>query len=629
MSWEVPIMRSRTSCFEWGLSKDLLRRRWPLWAAYLLACLLCLPNLGTVARWTDAANAFGTINGWGEPNVLLLQSGVGMTVLSFFACFFSAWAHFGYLFDTRGSGLMGSLPVRRESCFVTLWLTGLVPMLLIEALAGLICWAQLAGAGLRFGTVGTWLLMRLCADLLFYGLAVLAAMLTGSRVLFPLLYLILNFGASALSACVYALLEWLLYGYFYSSFALLNWLSPPVVLINALDISLDPTVHVEGLGTLIAYGGVGLVLSALALLAYRRRHLETATDAISQPWLRRVFPYVLGLCGAFLLLMLGCAIGLVFLGGRDSEGQSFPKALIALLLGAFLGYFAARMLLKKSVRAFRGSWLGYGVLALCLTLFLATAFFDLTGFEKRVPEAGRVESATISGSYYIPELREEESLRLLQQVHQSYVDHQEDLEDVVGTFFQLEYRLKDGGSLRREYKVPMRPGEEHRETLRALQALLNCPEALLARNERKLPAEEQISHIQLQVTWYAQTGDAHTTEIYVPREDARAFLREAVAPDAREGHLGRIWLLDDEDYPAQTSNVSILFYLAPDGSETRDAYGIPSTGASDLAVDKWEITMDARRCLDWLAQHTEIQTCSLEDARLHRGQLPFRENGRI
>ena len=27
MSWEVPIMRSRTSCFEWGLSKDLLRRR--------------------------------------------------------------------------------------------------------------------------------------------------------------------------------------------------------------------------------------------------------------------------------------------------------------------------------------------------------------------------------------------------------------------------------------------------------------------------------------------------------------------------------------------------------------------------------------------------------------------------
>lgn len=626
MSWEVPIMRSRTSCFEWGLSKDLLRRRWPLWAAYLLVCLLCLPNLGTVARWTDAANAFGQIGGWADPNVLLLQSGVEMTVLSFFACFFSAWAHFGYLFDTRGSGLMGSLPVRRESCFVTLWLTGLVPMLLIEALAGLVCWAQLAGAGLRFGNLGTWLLMRLCADLLFYGLAVLAAMLTGSRVLFPLLYLILNFGAAALNACVYALLTWLLYGYFYSSFAL-NWLSPPVMLIQVLSVSLEPTAHVEGLGTLIAYGGVGLVLSALALLAYRRRHLETATDAISQPWLRRVFPYVLGLGGAFLLLMLGSAVGLVILGARESGESSFPKMLSSLLLGAFLGYFAARMLLKKSVRAFRGNWLGFAALALCLTLFLATAFFDLTGFEKRVPEAGRVEQATISGSYHIPELREEESLGLLQQVHQSYVDHQEDLEDVVGSFFQLEYRLKGGGSLRREYKVPYRPGEEHRETLRALQALLNCPEALVARNERELPAEEQLSHIELQVTWYAQTGDAHTTEIYVRREDARAFLREAVVPDAREGHLGRIWLLEDEDYPAQTSNVSILFYRydVPDGSETRGTYN----DVSELAVDKWEISMDAQRCLDWLAQHTEIQTCSLEDARLHRGQLPFRENGRI
>lgn len=52
-----------------------------------------------------------------------------------------------------------------------------------------------------------------------------------------------------------------------------------------------------------------------------------------------------------------------------SEG--FRRALLFLILGAFLGYFIAQMLLQKTVAVFRGAktWLRFG--AVCLVLVLA------------------------------------------------------------------------------------------------------------------------------------------------------------------------------------------------------------------------------------------------------------------
>ena len=36
-------MKSRISLFNWGVSKNLLRRCWPLWSAYLGVAILLLP----------------------------------------------------------------------------------------------------------------------------------------------------------------------------------------------------------------------------------------------------------------------------------------------------------------------------------------------------------------------------------------------------------------------------------------------------------------------------------------------------------------------------------------------------------------------------------------------------------
>ena len=43
MSWEVPTMRSKTSCFNKTLFRKHITRFWPVWAAYFAIWLLILP----------------------------------------------------------------------------------------------------------------------------------------------------------------------------------------------------------------------------------------------------------------------------------------------------------------------------------------------------------------------------------------------------------------------------------------------------------------------------------------------------------------------------------------------------------------------------------------------------------
>ena len=52
MNWEVPTMKSRTSCFNGGVCRSLLRRFWPLWAGYFVLLLFLLPvQLSTSSTW--------------------------------------------------------------------------------------------------------------------------------------------------------------------------------------------------------------------------------------------------------------------------------------------------------------------------------------------------------------------------------------------------------------------------------------------------------------------------------------------------------------------------------------------------------------------------------------------------
>ena len=80
--------------------------------------------------------------------------------------------------------------------------------------------------------------------------------------------------------------------------------------------------------------------------------------------------------------------------GSFQDGRYYdalPMAVCMLVAGA-IGYYAASMLLAKSLRVFRGSWKGLVLVAAGCVALCCVLRFDLLGISRRVPEAGQVEN---------------------------------------------------------------------------------------------------------------------------------------------------------------------------------------------------------------------------------------------
>ena len=144
-------MKSKTSFFNIGLAKNMLRRSWPAWLLFA-AVMLSYPIM-VLNRWHEGALDLDRI---------LQSSATSTPVLMLIAGLLAAMLQFGYLYSNRACGLMNTLPIRRETAFGTAYCMGLLPMLLAELLAALV------GLGLTFlipvkaASVGVWLLLSVC-----------------------------------------------------------------------------------------------------------------------------------------------------------------------------------------------------------------------------------------------------------------------------------------------------------------------------------------------------------------------------------------------------------------------------------------------------------------------------------
>ena len=127
-----------------------------------------------------------------------------------------------------------------------------------------------------------------------------------------------------------------------------TWLSPVILFLEKLrvdrawdtDGNLERAVF-QGLGYGLIYALIGAALAAVALVLYRRRHLEGAGDVVTVRWVRPIFKYGMAFCFA---LALGLFLYLFF--GYNLPQGAWTLLCLMVLCGA-VGYFAAEMLLKK------------------------------------------------------------------------------------------------------------------------------------------------------------------------------------------------------------------------------------------------------------------------------------------
>ena len=597
-------MRPKTSYFNKDMFLHTLRRFWPIWAGYLAIWLLGLYG---------AANS---ISYWGDPVYYATYNMPSTTYvfgafLSFFFSILAAAAVFNHLYNIRSVGLMGSLPVYRETVFFSHSLAALAAFFASNVIAFLCALMVLAFHGLVAVALPP-LLMALALvclmNVAFFGLAVLCAGMTGHIIVAGAVYVMLNFAAVVVEAIVRSIVQSMTYGLTSFSALALMCLSPLIQMADSTGFRYetspfpDPVSYTYFSGWLwvLAYAAVGALLYFLALWLYKRRRMETAGDFIAFAPLRPVFKYCFA---AGCALVLTYFLGFSFFDYGSVVGTALMmRVVISLLLGGFIGYYAAEMMIHKSFHVFRGNWKGFTALAVVLVTLACLCEFDAFGIEKRQPADNDIGLVVVyangnTGGNAETTLESPADIAAVKSIHAAIIAGKNENEAArafaaESTYVSIQYMghaADDGGRktlMNRQYWVPMDSG-----VLTSLSELLNTPEAIRRRMSIGVPVTlESITYASLD--YYDPEMDTYSSR-QLSAEEALSFYTTCIVPDIEDGKLGRAFLRQDAAYFDTMSSVAFTMEIAErQGEERYRSHGFYIT-----------FTVDAARTIAWIEEH--------------------------
>lgn len=558
MNWEVWTMTSKTSCFNSGLMRRSLLKGAPLWGLWLLFWLLLLP-VHLLTR-QDLV-----------PFELTRYLFDCLVVAGTFGVFFYglavAWLQFAWLYRTRSAYHYASLPIRRETQFVSRFLAGLL-FHLVPALAVTLL-TMAAGAAKGENVVVPALIFLACSTLMFlfyYGLAVFCAHLTGHVAAMPVLYLIANFLAPVLEYVLLLVADALIFGLSANQHLWPLWLSPLYYCLNRNVFSMEwlnrggVTIGYvfTGWKPVLLFGAAGLVLAILAFLLFRRRRMESAGDVIAVSWLKPVFRYGVTLCCG---LTLGMIIATLIL---NSSQIHFGTLLVCILFASVVGFLAAEMLLEKTIRVFqKKNFLRLGGALVAMTLVLLACRYDVFGFTRYVPEADGVVSVSLDGRQPVANSTIIEKTIAL---HQEIVNHRHELENASdsGLHYRITYYLRDGGRVERYYRLPVGDHSDPDPSSLGyrMEVLKNDPTVLL---ENYFFTSDQIRLDSISVEYVSGEFGTYDQINMTPAQGEN--LLGAMRKDVSLGTLGKTGLLAEDGV---AGNVSVyLQYTYQDGTWDR------------------------------------------------------------
>lgn len=487
-------------------------------------------------------------------------------VLAFFYGLLLAWLLFFFLFRTSAAYRYAAMPVRREALFGTNFLVGVLAFAAPHAIIALVTFFVTAALGHPLALACLqWFAVVSCECLFFFSFAALLVMIVGQMAAMPVVYVILSFAVALLYEIFVNLLQLIVYGMpqissIGSNSAML--FSPPVVILSGggpqgfhlyneafdvIDIALGNAWYAWALGA------VGLVFAVLALLLFKKREMERCGDVVAIKKLRPLFLYAFTFGCAFVI-----AAGIMRLLNMSDEPASVWTILLLLFLGAFIGYFGAQMMLKKTVRVFTKGWLGFGMS--CAVLAVAIGFFalDLTGYEARVPEKENVSSVSLSLGRYATNLypvTDEAAIEDILSLHENILAQQDEQRAMEsrsdyyngfssgdsGTlrsfYVSFTYTLQNGKELSRSYVLsaeagctdPTNPLVQFTETYNSLSfALARWAPPFDVTADRVTTCE---------IDGYDETGEPKVLNL--SSSDTYAFYTECVLPDFAATSLGR------------------------------------------------------------------------------------------
>ena len=563
MNWEVRTMQSRTSFFNGTLFRKNLTRFWPLWglssfvgALFPLALLLQLMRSEHFYMWNDPLSfteMYYNVAAYAVPVISLMYA-----VL----CAEAVWS---YLYNSRSVGLAHTLPIRREGLFFTNFLSGMAMMLIPYVVIGALC-VLVSAVGGCFDLKGliVTILTVLGLSFFYFASATLVAFITGNVFALPAVYFLLHFLAVLLDWLVSTFAQGFLFGLSGGYTGVVEWLSPTVYLENQVRVNSTyetittqtsrlTAVSLENFWLIGVYALVGVVLLVLAWLLYRRRRSESAGDVVAVGWMKPVFRF-----GTAALAALLGGIALYELFWRNFQGGQYYDVLpmvVCMLVAGAIGYYAASMLLAKSLKVFRGSWKGMALVAAGCVALCCVLHFDLLGVEDRVPEVSQVKKVhlyTADNNYTFYPEEDAELLEQVRTVHQAIVADKDfilngnerrlwalDTGDIEYVSFDVTYELTNGLEVERNYGLTVtRDRMAQAGTYDNLLDSLVNSEAMKAKRLHVGDSRYEVSSGYLYLEAVGEHYDLNSREA--------AAILEAVGKDARTGAWGTYnWFEND------------------------------------------------------------------------------------
>ena len=594
-------MQSKTSFFNRTLFRKNLSRYWPLWGfASFVGFLAPAALLVRVIQSGETSVAPLRVR---EIYYYLVADAVPIVSIAYaILCAMAVWS---YLYNARSVGMMHSLPIRREGLFLTNLLSGLAMMAIPYLVAGGLGTLLFACCGGfdAWGTLAT-VLAVIGQSVTFFGLATFCAFLTGNIFALPVLYFLLNFLAPLGDWLCNLFARGFLFGFTADYSGTVDFLCPMVYLTQRLYVNSEyetvrdsaleyqnrlTSVTLENAWLIAAYAAAGLVFLALAYLLYRRRESERAGDVVAVRVFRPVFRFGV----AALSALLGGRLLYALLWESFQAGDTFTPVPLAicLMVAGLIGYYAASMLLAKSLRVFRGSAVGALCLVAACAAFCAGMRYDLFGIERRIPDQNEIAQLEIylaRNTYYLTPEDQPELLSGAQDLQRTLIAQKDlirsnyetyrhggsssDILTAAGTMQGAEtyrhggsssdpdastniryvYTLKNGATVERFYTVSFARSDLQTSGSYAnvMDSFVNSP----ALRQARLRWGDPEFHVES--GWFSiQDGDDNFT---LGTQECETLL-SAIARDAENGNWGRYdWFEDDGT--AYAMDLSFDFY---------------------------------------------------------------------
>lgn len=572
-------MQSKTSFFNRTLFRKNLSRYWPLWGfASFVGFLAPAALLVRVIQSGETSVEPLVVR---EGYYYLLGNAVPIVSLVYaILCAMAVWS---YLYNARSVGMMHSLPIRREGIFLTNLLSGLAMMAIPYLVAGGLGTLLFACCGGfdAWGTLVT-VLAVIAQSVTFFGLATFCAFLTGNIFALPVLYFLLNFLAPLGDWLCNLFARGFLFGFTADYSGTVDFLCPMVYLTQRLYVNSEyetvrdsaleyqnrlTSVTLENAWLIAAYAAAGLVFLALAYLLYRRRESERAGDVVAVRVFRPVFRFGV----AALSALLGGRLLYALLWESFQAGDTFTPVPMAifLIVAGLIGYYAASMLLAKSLRVFRGSAVGALCLVAACVAFCAGMRYDLFGIERRIPAEGEIAQLEIylaRNTYYLTPEDQPELLAGAQDLQRTLIAQKDLIRSNYETYrhggsssdpdastnIRYIYTLKNGATVERFYTVSFARSDLQTSGSYAnvMDSFVNSP----ALRQARLRWGDPEFHVES--GWFSiQDGDDNFT---LGTQECETLL-SAIARDAENGNWGRYdWFEDDQS--AYAMDLSFDFY---------------------------------------------------------------------